>query len=343
MFLYLETINVEFYNFKPKYVVLENELYTIVFYNVENFYSVNTNPEESFLPNSFTKWIDNRYQNKVDKISFALGQIKKHSNNQLPLFIGLAEVENTDVLNDLIHHENLIEGKYQYLLYESLDERKINVGCLYRKDLLTVIESKPIRIIFKDQSGEKSYTRDILSVKTKFKDHIVYFFVLHLPSKIDTEINQTKRKVILERLRNEIDELIDNDPEAFVVVMGDFNDTPTSDNIRLCLNTRAKVEELKTKELYNPMVNLMSYKRGSLIFRKQWMLFDQILFNKTFLTQKSKLKPIKTDIFDEPFLTTNINKMGALPFRTFLGTKYVGGYSDHFPIYSIISTNFVES
>ena len=322
---------------------MENELYSIVFYNVENFYSVKTNPQESFLPNSFSKWIDNRYQDKVDKIAFALSQIKNKSNQNLPLFIGLAEVENEDVLNDLANNEHLSSGNYATLLYESLDERKINVGCLYRKDLMQVISSEPIRIVFKDQLGEKSYTRDILSVKANIQNEVVYFFVLHLPSKIDTEINQSKRKIILDKLRNVIDEILLNEPEAFVVVMGDFNDTPTADNIRLSLDTRAKVEEIKKRELYNPMVGLMSYKRGSLIFRKQWMLFDQMLFNKRFLTENTKLKQIKTDIFDEPFLTTNINKMGALPYRTFLGTKYVGGYSDHFPIYSIISTKFVES
>lgn len=322
---------------------MENELYTIVFYNVENFYSVKTDPQESFLPNNFSKWIDNRYQDKVNKIAFALSQIKNKSNQNLPLFIGLAEVENEDVLNDLANNEHLRDGNYASILYDSLDERKINVGCLYRKDLMQVISSEPIRIVFKDQFGEKSYTRDILSVKTNIQDEVVYFFVLHLPSKIDTEINQSKRKIILDKLRKIIDEITLNEPEAFVVVMGDFNDTPTSDNIRLSLDTRAKVEEIKKKELFNPMVGLMSFKRGSLIFRKQWMLFDQMLFNKRFLTENTKLIPIKTDIFDEPFLTTNINKMGALPYRTFLGTKYVGGYSDHFPIYSIISAKFVES
>lgn len=322
---------------------MENELYAIVFYNVENFYSVKTNPDESFLPNSFTKWIEKRYQNKVDKISFALSQIRNQSNQNFPIFIGLAEVENEEVLKDLANHNHLKEGNYATLLYESLDERKINVGCLYRKDLLQVIESEPIRIVFKDQYGNKSFTRDILSVKTIFNDEVIYFFVLHLPSKIDSEINQSKRKIILDRLRLFIDDITRKEPDAYVVVMGDFNDTPTADNIRLSLDTRARESEVKKSELYNPMVNLMSYKRGSLIFRKQWMLFDQILLNKTFLTEKTKIKPIKTDIFDEPFLTTNINKMGAMPFRTFLGTKYVGGYSDHFPVYSIFSTKFVES
>ena len=322
---------------------MKTELLSIVFYNVENFYSKITNPEESFLPNNFNKWLEGRYQNKLDKISFALSQIKNKSDQNLPIFIGLAEVENLDVLTDLAQHQNLIEGNYEPLLIESLDERKINVGCLYRKDYLKIIEYKPIRIVFKDKDGSKSYTRDILSVKADLKGEIVYFFVLHLPSKIDTEINQIKRQIILEKLRNHINEITADNKDAYIVIMGDFNDTPTADNIRESLDTRAIVNEVNSKELYNPMVNLMSYKRGSLIFKKQWMLFDQMLFNKTFLTEKNKIKQIKTDIFDEPFLTTNINKMGALPFRTFLGTQYVGGFSDHFPIYSLISVKFVES
>lgn len=315
---------------------MKDELLSIVFYNVENFYSKETDPEDTFLPNSFNKWLENRYQNKLDKISFAISQIKTKSDQNLPVFVGLAEVENENVLNDLVNHDNLISGNYSSILFESLDERKINVGCLYRNDYLQILESKPIRVVFNDQEGCKSYTRDILSIKANLKGETVYFFIVHLPSKIDTEVNKIKREILLKKLRTYINEIYADNKEANIVIMGDFNDTPTSENIRYNLHTVANIEEINNTELFNPMVKLMSYKRGSLIFKKQWMLFDQMLFSKSFLTEKSKLKQIKTDIFDEPFLTTNINKLGALPFRTFLGTKYIGGYSDHFPIYSVL-------
>ncbi len=121
-----------------------------------------------------------------------------------------------------------------------------------------------------------------------------------------------------------------------IIIMGDFNDSPTNDDLREELDTRSKQEEINENELYNPMVGLQSYKRGSMIFKKQWMLFDQQLFSNGFFKKESKLKYVKTDIFDADFLRNSGGKSTGLPFRTFVGGKYFGGYSDHFPVYTIL-------
>lgn len=315
---------------------MEKKLGTIAFYNVENFYAKTVEEDPSFLPSNFSKWVDNRYDIKVKNIAQAIAQIGRKETNEPPLFIGLAEVENESVLKDLVQHPYLKYSNYSYLLYESLDERKINVACLYNKEMIKLISSEPIRMVFKDATGSTSYTRDILYVKANLNEHLIHFFVVHLPSKLDQEINQQKRKLILEALRDRIDQIFENDAQAQLIVMGDFNDTPTADNIRLCLDTRAQENQMSKKTLYNPMVSLMSYKRGSLVHRKQWMLFDQLLFSPSFLTKNKAIEHIKTDIFDASFLTTNIGKLGAFPHRTFVGSKYLGGYSDHFPVFTII-------
>lgn len=316
--------------------ILEYQQVTFAFYNVENFYAKTTSMENSFLPSNYAKWKDNRYETKVDRISHAISRIGFKETEKLPLFVGLAEVENEDVLKDVIENARVKKANYDFVFYESLDERKINVCCIYQKDKIKILHSEPIRVVFKDTYGSKSYTRDILYLESEFENKKFYIFVAHLPSKIDQEVNQEKRKILLSKIRQRIDDILAKDTDAKIIVMGDFNDTPTADNIRIELDTRAKVEEVKNTELYNPMVGLMSYQRGSLVHKKQWMLFDQIMFTKGFLTEKSKFKLTKIDIFDSAFLTQNIDKMGAFPNRTFIGSKYLGGYSDHFPVYAII-------
>lgn len=317
-----------------KTILLKQNLAIIAFYNVENFYSKSS--DESFLPSNFIKWKDNRYDTKVKKIAFCISKIGKLETNELPCLVGLAEVENEEVLQDLIQNDFLKDGDYKTLLYESLDERKINVGLIYRQQFFEVLESEPIRFIFKDQYDTKSYTRDILYVKGNLVGEIVHLFIVHLPSKIDKEINQLKRQHIFKTVRKRINDLLTENYSEKIVVMGDFNDSPTNSDLIDELDTRSKKEEINRNELFNPMVSLQSYKRGSMIFKKQWMLFDQQLFSKGFFTSQSNLEYIKTDIFDADFLKNTGGKSTGLPFRTFVGGKYFGGYSDHFPVYTIL-------
>jgi len=313
---------------------LKHNLATIAFYNVENFYSKTS--EESFLPSNLIKWKAGRYDEKINKIAFCIAKIGKVETNQLPSVVGLAEVENKDVLHDLTNNNFLKDGKYKSVIYQSLDERKINVGFIYKEDDFILEKSEPIRIVFKDQLGDKSYTRDILYVNGKLFGHKVHFFIVHLPSKIDKEINQIKRQYMMQTIRKRIDEILSENHLEKIVLMGDFNDTPTNEDLRFELNTRANINELKKLELYNPMVTLQSYSRGSLMFKKQWMLFDQQLFSKGFFDHSSPFEMLKTDIFDASFLKNSSGKSISLPFRTFVGRKYFGGYSDHFPIFTIL-------
>lgn len=313
---------------------MKHNLATIAFYNVENFYSKTS--EESFLPSNLIKWKAGRYDEKINKIAFCIAKIGKVETNQLPSVVGLAEVENKDVLHDLTNNNFLKDGKYKSVIYQSLDERKINVGFIYKEDDFILEKSEPIRIVFKDQLGDKSYTRDILYVNGKLFGHKVHFFIVHLPSKIDKEINQIKRQYMMQTIRKRIDEILSENHLEKIVLMGDFNDTPTNEDLRFELNTRANINELKKLELYNPMVTLQSYSRGSLMFKKQWMLFDQQLFSKGFFDHSSPFEMLKTDIFDASFLKNSSGKSISLPFRTFVGRKYFGGYSDHFPIFTIL-------
>ena len=237
---------------------------TLVFYNVENFYAKNRHNNTSFLPSNFLKWEEERYEQKVNKIAYSIAKVGYKETQDLPLLVGLSEVEDESVLVDLVANEHLKEGNYATILYESLDERRINVGCIYRKELIEILESEPIRVVFKNQNEERSYTRDILFLKTKLAHEIVYFFILHLPSKLDLEINQLKRSILLQKIKSKVDDIKLNEDEPKIVIMGDFNDAPNADNIREILNTNPVINETKSTGFYNPMVRLMIYKRGLL-------------------------------------------------------------------------------
>lgn len=314
---------------------MAHQLLTIAFYNVENFYSDKDN-ETQFLPGNFTKWQEGRYERKVNNIAHAISKIGAYETKKLPAIVGLCEVENDLVLDDLAKHEALIQGDYKSVIYASLDERNSNVALLYQPSLFSVQHSEPLRIVFKNSVGEKSYTRDVLYVKGLLSEQVIHLFVVHLPSKLDGEINQHKRRMILENLRKRCNAMIADDASANIMIMGDFNDTPTNEVLRVTMETRANKNEVKTNSFYNPMVKMMSYSSGSLVHKKQWMLFDQMLFSQGFISDNKTISHVLTGIFSPDFLKNNAVKMGGAPYRTFVGSKYLGGYSDHFPIYTII-------
>lgn len=316
--------------------------FSIAFYNVENFYARHdiTLENESFIVGNKQKWNQIRYATKLTQIAKILNEIGREETNSSPAFIGISEVENEMVLEDLISHPALINENYDYVFFPSLDERRINVALLYKKDIADVLHQKSLRVVFNNAMNEKTYTRDVLLTKVDYQGEILYFFVVHLPSKRDGVINQHKRKLIMENLAREMNVIFDEDPKANIVIMGDFNDTPTNSNLIETLNTRADHQNLKSKEIFNPFVKMMNYKTGTINYKKQWLIFDQMLFSKNFVQQNATLKWEISKIFN-PNKLLNFTAIDVnLPIKTFEGKKYIGGPSDHFPIYSIINLKF---
>lgn len=318
--------------------------FSIAFYNVENFYARHDTSieNESFIVGNKQKWNQIRYATKLTQIAKILNEMGREETNSSPAFIGISEVENEMVLEDLISHPVLINENYDYVFFPSLDERRINVALLYKKDTAEVLHQKSLRVVFNNVMNEKTYTRDVLLTKVDYQGEILYFFVVHLPSKRDGVINQHKRKLIMENLAREMNVIFDEDPKANIVIMGDFNDTPTNSNLIETLNTRSDHQNLKSKEIFNPFVKMMNYKTGTINYKKQWLIFDQMLFSKNLVQQNASLKWEISKIFNPNkllnFTAVDVN----LPIKTFEGKKYIGGPSDHFPIYSIINLKFDE-
>lgn len=305
------------------------DTYTIAFYNTENLFDYINDPlvnDVGFLETSNKRWNKERYENKIYKTGQVISKIGFDDFQKPPTLIGLAEVENDRVLTDLVQSRYLEDYNYGFVHYDSPDERGIDVALLYDKNSFSVGNSEAITLDVESELGVKDYTRDILKITGFLHDEKIHILVNHWPSRHE-ESDKTghKRMIAAKRILQLIDEIQVADKDAKVIIMGDFNDNPKNNSMQYLKNEGS---------LYNPMEKLMSYKRGSVNHNSKWMLFDQILMTANFLEpDQNGLKFLKADIFDEKFLTQNYGKFKGQPYRTYAGKRYLGGFSDHFPVY----------
>jgi len=238
----------------------------------------------------------------------------------------LAEVENQKVLSDLVNSKNLVDENYSFVHFDSLDERGIDVALLYKPDVFKVDYSETFSVYLQNDMGYQDYTRDILLVKGQLNNENISIIVNHWSSRREgTKETEFKRIAAAKVVNSVIETLKKEDPNTKIIVMGDFNDNPN------CKSLILLEEESK---LYNPFKTVWSRDNGSLNHRFQWNLFDQILFSTNFFdTNNSNLDFKDAQVFNSKFLTQYEGKYKGQPFRTFVGNKYKGGYSDHFPIY----------
>ena len=307
----------------------DSNIYTIAFYNVENLFDTIDDPnkhDDDFLPGSEKRWTNKRYKKKIYKLGTAISQIGKERSGKSPILVGLAEVENKKVLDDLVNTNHLENHNYDYVHYDSPDERGIDVALLYQKKHFEVIDSQSISIDITAEGDSPDYTRDILLVEGLLNEERMYIIVNHWSSRREgVKETEFKRLIASEKVIEICNNIRDKDSDAKIVVMGDFNDDPSSKSIQQLTNTL---------NLYNPMETLLSYTRGSLNHKFKWNIFDQIIISTNFFeTEKESHSFSKADIFDEEFLQQYKGKFKGQPFRTFVGAKYKGGYSDHFPVF----------
>jgi predicted extracellular nuclease len=309
--------------------------YNIAFYNIENLFDIENDPltnDDDFLPTSIKRWTSKRYQNKLKKLGAVISKIGEEGAEIAPVIVGLAEVENSKVLSDLVNSKNLINEGYSYVHYDSSDERGIDVALLYKSDIFKVENSETFSVYLQNELGEQDYTRDILLVQGKLNNEYLNIIVNHWSSRREGEKETEFKRIAGAKVVNSIiKNLKQEDSNAKTIVMGDFNDNPNNDSISL-------MEE--ESNLFNPFKTVWSREKGSLSYNFQWNLFDQILFSTNFFDiNNSTLNFASADVFNSKFLTQYHGKYKGQPFRTFVGKKFKGGYSDHFPVYIQLKTS----
>ncbi len=319
---------------KSKDVLQDAHSLAVVFYNTENFFDTQDNPrkdDDAFLPATPKEWTEKRYYHKVTNIS----KVLKNMRGELPLFVGMAEVENKWVLKDLINTTHLREGNYEVIHFDSKDERGIDVAAIYRTEYMRVLEQKQIEIVFDFDPDDR--TRDILYVKAQLKyDDVFHFFVCHWPSRgKGQKETEPKRIFVAQRIRQEIDSILQQDAQSKIVVMGDFNDYPTDSSITEHLRALATIEE---GELYNMAAPLEKMGKGSYNHRGSWGMLDQMVISQG-LVKKERgygVKDNEMHLFKADWLLYKNKKLGEIPNKTYSGKRYHGGYSDHLPVYFLL-------
>ncbi|WHF52977.1 endonuclease [Chryseobacterium gotjawalense] len=312
----------------------EKEL--IAFYNVENLFCPDIprvhklDPTASGLQN----WDERKYRNKLSKIAQVF-QLISESENSLPMLIGISEVQGKKPLEELVKLDPF-NSSYGIVHYESMDERGVDVALLYDKSKIEIISSEPISYLFAVENKKSQYydtTRDVLFCKVKYLQVIMNIFVLHLPSKREKDINKPKREYILKDLNEKISKLISGTQEA-VIICGDFNENPDEEMIKNFIYDRNF-----NKILVNPSAELFQNEKFSTFHYKNGLLFDQMILSDDFFNSNYPLLFKDAKVFNHDKLSNWGNKFVGRPFRTFAGSRYLGGYSDHFPVLTVLGKN----
>ncbi len=310
------------------------------FYNLENFYDTVDNPmvnDNDFLPTGPKNYNSKIYWDKVSHLATVLSQIGTDINPDGPAFIGVAEIENDTVLNDLVHHTILANRNYKIVHYDSRDIRGVDVAFLYNPKYFTVLNSKKLFVRLPIGAKEAIFTRDILWVKGILDGDTVHVLVNHWPSRVGGEERSMPGRFAAAQVdKNMIDSINYYQPNAKIIVMGDLNDDPVSPSLTQVLKAKGKIEEVKKDDLYNPWVALYKKGIGTLAYNDAWGLFDQIIINYNWIP---KDQPgyffYQQHIFNKEYLVENSGRYKGYPMRTWDGNTYRGGYSDHFPTYLI--------
>lgn len=311
--------------------------YRLMFYNVENLFDVVDDPDkrdDEFTPEGSRRWTNKRFYAKLNNIYKVIMAVGKW---EPPAVVGLCEVENEFVLNRLIYETPLKRFNYKIIHYDSPDGRGIDVGLIYRDDQFTPLHSEPVPVTFPDEPTDK--TRDILYVKGLIGDReMVHIFINHWPSRFGGYMEtRPKRNRAAEILKHKTDSLFAINPSVSIVIMGDFNDGPEDESIAEVLLAKKVMNTPDTASLYNLMLaERPGWKFGTLKFREYWDTFDQVIVSGGLLLQTGSLSvdPEPEVIFHDDFLMKEDERyMGKQLFRTYSGFSYLGGYSDHLPVF----------
>lgn len=329
--------------------------YVLGFYNVENLFDTyhdDGKNDYEFLPDGKNKWTEPKYEKKLHNIATVI-RAMADENKAYHAVLGLSEVENRHVLEDLVNQPEIEAANYQIVHYDGPDRRGVDVALLYRPEYFTVEESKSIPFDFNsktikfamDKEGQDYFrTRDILMVRGLLDGEMFAFFVAHLPSRIGGK-GQDLRSRGAEIIYEHSLELMKQYPGIKIMVMGDMNDNPTDESMGKYMHGKETIAEVGKYDFFSPFLSMLKAGYGSLAYRGTWNIYDIILVNEAMANAPKgtlKIQPIVKKkyygrVFSQPFMTQQEGQYKGTPFRTFSNGTFIGGYSDHYPTYIIVS------
>ncbi len=318
------------------------KIHTIAFYNLENLFDTINDPNKLDEHSPMMELKRNRsdiYKKKLKNMARVISEIGLDITKNSPAIIGVAEIENKQVLNDLVNDSLLLEKKYGIIHFDSPDARGIDVALLYQKKIFAPITtSKHVLKIYNNNSKKRVYTRDQLLVSGNLDGELIHVIVNHWPSRRGgEERSRTKRVAAAKISKHLVDSLQTINPYAKIFIMGDLNDNPTNKSVKDVLKAKRNKRKVGLKGIYNPYENFFKNGLGTTAYRDSWSLFDQIMFTKPLLEKDySSFRYYKAGIFNKNYLITNTGKYKGYPRRSWSNGGFDNGFSDHFPVYVFV-------
>lgn len=299
---------------------------------------------DDFTPKSAKNYNTKVYKQKLANEAKVISELGVPYTKTLPAIVGLIEVENRQVIQDLINQPALVKGDYGIVHYNSYDARGIDVGLIYQKKRFTVTDSYKKELAIFDENGKREYTRDILVVKGILDGDKIALFMNHWPSRRGGEAaSMAKRNFAANALREEMDKIRTEAPETILISMGDYNDDPISPSLKKYLKAVGDKKELSEDyPYYNYMFKMFKQGVASLGYRDAPNLFDQIIVSKNAISESlnKKYSVFKAEVYAPPYLITAEGQYKGYPFRSWAGDMFTGGYSDHFPAFIVLQKEF---
>ncbi|MDG1064537.1 MAG: endonuclease/exonuclease/phosphatase family protein [Flavobacteriaceae bacterium] len=313
---------------------------TIAFYNLENLFDYDDDPltfDDDRTPYGRDQWTEAKYRRKLNNMGRVIKNIGSKNSDHAPAIVGVCEIENKKVLQDLVRTQALAPYRYAFEHFDSPDRRGIDVALLYQPHQFKTIWSKKIPVFIFDRihTSRRIFTRDQLLVYGLLSGEPIYILVNHWPSRSGgQEASEYRRQKAADVTKHIKDSLLNMDPKAKIVIMGDFNDNPDDNSIKNTLKAHAKVKQLTHDNLYNPLAKLYAMGYGSLAFNDRWFLFDQIITTKSLVhSPKTSWHLMTSGIYNPPYLQQPDGPYKFYPYRSVQGGRFTGGYSDHYPVY----------
>ena len=307
-----------------------------MFYNLENLYDTKNDPkkeDDDFTPSGNRRWTQIKYQRKLENLGEVFQAVSSLPGG-FPTLVGVSEVENDSVLEDMVSQKRLSGAGYRYVHYESDDLRGVDVALLYRSSRFKMLDSQPVKPILR--SGREYHGRDILMVRGLLDGEMFAIYVCHfLSRRAGRDASAGFRRAGAETIYYHALQMRDEYPGIKVIVMGDMNDTPADFSLSHLLHAVADMEDVEEGGFFNPMWTLMEEGQGTSMHNHRWTLFDNILVCRQLLADSgsegfhiarfSKLH--YAQIFKRNFMMEH-----GVPKRSYTGKHFSGGYSDHLPV-----------
>ena len=333
----------------------KHKSYVIGFYNLENLFDTYHDEGKNdyeYLPDGANEWTEEKYAKKLKNMARVIADMKK-DNGAWHAVLGVSEVENRHVLEDLVSEPAIAEANYQIVHYDGPDRRGVDCALFYRPDVFKYITSESIPFTFEpsridwsawtDEEKDAFRTRDILMVRGTIDGEMFAFFVCHLPSRLGgkgADLRPRGAEIAYMRAM----ELQEEFPGIKIVVMGDMNDNPTDVSMTEYLHGKEYRDDLDDEDFFNPFLSMIKAGYSSLYYRGAGNIFDIVMVNKaladaeddTFEIQPILKKKFYGRIFSKPYMTNQSGQYKGTPFRTFSNGAFVNGYSDHYPTYIVI-------